>query len=71
MSISHGLREAMYVEGGPEAQLYVNAGGRELEFVGSHGSSFAGIENTQPLPIPNVLGVRRLAGLVRRSPNGF
>ena len=36
----------MYVEGGPEAQLYVNAGGRELEFVGSHGSSFAGIENT-------------------------
>ena len=37
----------MYVEGGPEAQLYVNAGGRELEVVGSHGSSFAGIENTQ------------------------
>ena len=55
-----GLRETMYVEGGPEAQLYVNAGGRELEFVGSHGSSFAGIENTYALPIPNVLGVRRI-----------
>lgn len=56
------LREAMYVEGGPEAQLYVNAGGRELEFVGSHGSSFAGIENTQALPIPNVVGIRRIDG---------
>jgi Phosphodiester glycosidase len=55
------LREAMYVEGGPEAQLYVHAGGRELEFVGSHGSSFAGIENTMALPIPNVLGIRRVA----------
>jgi hypothetical protein len=55
------LREAMYVEGGPEAQLYVNAGGREIELVGSHGSSFAGIENTYALPIPNVVGVRRIA----------
>ena len=55
------LREAMYVEGGPEAQLYVNAGGREVELVGSHGSSFAGIENSYALPIPNVLGVRRIA----------
>ena len=55
------LRETMYVEGGPEAQLYVAAGGRELEFVGSHGSSFAGIENTYALPIPNVIGVKRIA----------
>jgi len=54
------LREAMYVEGGPEAQLYARAGGRELEFVGSHGSNFAGIENTVALPIPNVLGIRRV-----------
>ena len=30
------------------------------EFVGSHGSSFAGIENTVALPIPNVLGIRRV-----------
>ena len=49
----------MYVEGGPEAQLYVSAGGREVELVGSHGSSFAGIENNYALPIPNVIGVRR------------
>jgi len=55
------LRETMYVEGGPEAQLYVSAGGRELEFVGSHGSSFAGIENNYALPIPNVIGLKRVA----------
>ena len=29
------LRRAMYVEGGPEAQLYVRAGGRELERAGA------------------------------------
>ncbi len=50
----------MCVEGGPEAQLYVNAGGLELEVVGSHGSSFAGFENSLALPIPNALGLRRL-----------
>jgi uncharacterized protein YigE (DUF2233 family) len=69
LTLPLGLREAMYVEGGPEAQLYVNAGGRELELVGSHGSSFAGIENTYALPIPNVLGVRRIAP-VAASPGG-
>ncbi len=56
-----GLRETMYVEGGPEAQLYINAGGREVEVVGSIGSSFTGIENPYALPIPNALGIRRLA----------
>lgn len=60
LALPLGLREAMYLEGGPEAQLYVDADGRELEWVGSHGSSFAGIENTYALPIPNVVGVRRL-----------
>lgn len=54
------LRQTMYVEGGPEAQLYVNAGGREIEVVGSHGSSaFAAIVNDAALPIPNVIGVKR------------
>lgn len=61
------LCETMYVEGGPEAQLYVAAGGRELEFVGSHVSSFAGIENTYALPIPNVLGVKRIVPSTARG----
>jgi hypothetical protein len=67
LALPLGLRETMYVEGGPEAQLYVSAGGRELEFVGSQGSSFAGIENTVALPIPNVLGVRRVASATSSS----
>ncbi|MFN8643193.1 MAG: phosphodiester glycosidase family protein [Candidatus Binatia bacterium] len=55
------LRETMYVEGGPEAQLYVRGGGFEMEAVGSHGSSgFAGLANAFALPVPNVLGVRRV-----------
>jgi len=53
------LHETMYVEGGPEAQLYVNAGGREIEVVGSRGSTFSAIDNDAALPIPNVLGVKR------------
>ncbi|MDX2168652.1 MAG: phosphodiester glycosidase family protein [Deltaproteobacteria bacterium] len=54
------LRETMYVEGGPEAQLYVHAGGREIEVVGSQGSSgFTAIENAAALPIPNIIGVKK------------
>lgn len=60
LALPIGLRETMYVEGGPEAQLYVRAGDREIEAVGSHGSSgFAGLAGTFAMPIPNVLGVRR------------
>ena len=60
LALPIGLRETMYVEGGPEAQLYVRAGEREVDAVGSHGSSgFAGLAGTFALPIPNVLGVRR------------
>jgi hypothetical protein len=55
------LHETMYVEGGPEAQLYVHAGGREIEVVGSHGSSgFTAIENAVALPVPNVIGVKKI-----------
>jgi hypothetical protein len=60
LALPIGLRETMYVEGGPQAQLYVRGGGREIEAVGSHGSSgFAGLAGAFALPIPNVLGVRR------------
>ena len=54
------LRQAMYVEGGPEAQLYVRGGGTELSRVGAseHGLDL-GAAN---LPVPNVLAV------VRRGP---
>jgi hypothetical protein len=53
------LRQAMYVEGGPEAQLYVRGGGTELLRVGAsdHGLELA----TGDLPVPNVLAAVRRA----------
>ena len=49
-----GLERAMYVEGGPEAQLYVRSGGREREWVG-------GEDNHRAWPVPNVIGIARRA----------
>jgi hypothetical protein len=58
------LRSAMYVEGGPQAQLYVSSGGHELELTGSHAATLLLGEGAVPaLPIPNVVGlVRRPRG---------
>jgi hypothetical protein len=39
LSLPLGLAGAMYVEGGPEAQLYIHSGDREIERVGSRGTS--------------------------------
>ena len=54
------IKNAMYVEGGPEASLYVKAGGKESEWVGSYETSFAEHDdNTSAWGIPNVIGVLR------------
>jgi len=50
-----GIERALYAEGGPEAQLFVNSGGREREWVG-------GEDNRRAWPVPNVVGVARRAG---------
>ena len=54
------IARALYSEGGPQAQLFVNGGGRQLEFVGRVES---GIGETSAvaiaLPIPNAVGVVR------------
>ncbi len=53
---------AMYVEGGPESQLFVGAGGVEREFVGSFESGFVESDlNRRAWPIPNVVALRPLA----------
>jgi len=53
-----GLQRAMYTEGGPEAQMYLNAGGLEFEFLGKYADSEGRIgENGFAWPIPNVLGI--------------
>jgi hypothetical protein len=56
------IERCMYCEGGPEAQLYVRAGGREYEWCGSYETDYN--ENDLILrspPVPNVIGVARRA----------
>jgi hypothetical protein len=53
-----GLKTCMYVEGGPEAQLYVHSGSVELEAVGSFESGFREDDsNMAAWPVPNVVGI--------------
>ena len=55
------LEQAMYVEGGADAQLYINTGKENHEFVGSYSSgSREHDENIFSHPVPNVLGLVRL-----------
>jgi hypothetical protein len=54
-----GLVAAQFLEGGPEAQLYVHAGQTELEMFGSYETGFnQDDKNAETWPIPNVLGIR-------------
>lgn len=53
------LVAAQHLEGGPEAQLYVDAGGIELDLVGSFETAFREDDsNALAWPIPNVIGIR-------------
>ncbi|HVO83493.1 MAG TPA: phosphodiester glycosidase family protein [Syntrophobacteria bacterium] len=54
------LARAMYVEGGPEAQLFVGAGGRSEEFVGTYDIPFYDSDaGDRAPPVPNVIAVSR------------
>ena len=54
------ISRAMYTEGGPQAQLYINSGGKELEFAGSYETnSNAADEGSISWPLPNVLGISK------------
>ncbi len=56
------LKRAMYVEGGPQAQMYIHSGSEEFEFVGSYSSRFNENDaNSLAWPIPNVVGIVRKA----------
>ncbi len=62
-SLPIGLSRAMYVEGGPEAQLFVRSGGEEHEFVGSYETAFTeSDDNDRAWAVPNVVGITRRAG---------
>ena len=54
------LKRAMYVEGGKDAQLYINTVKDEFEFVGSYSTGVDNSDsNTIAWPVPNVVGVVR------------
>lgn len=57
LSLPMGLVAAQHLEGGPEAQLYVAAGGEAVEVVGSYDSWF-GESEAATWPVPNVLGLK-------------
>jgi Phosphodiester glycosidase len=59
LSAGIGLVAAQHLEGGPEAQLYLRLGEKQMELFGSYETSFVENDsNAKPWPIPNVLGVR-------------
>jgi hypothetical protein len=53
------LVQAMYVEGGPEAQLFVRGGGLEVERVGGFEGAPRAADNLQAWPVPNVIAAVR------------
>jgi hypothetical protein len=54
------ISRAMYTEGGPQAQLYVNSGAKEFEFAGSYEtSSTQSNDGAIPWPLPNVVGISK------------
>lgn len=53
------LAQAMYVEGGPEAQLFARGGEREIERVGSLEGAPRAADVAKAWPIPNVIAAIR------------
>ena len=54
------ISRAMYTEGGPQAQLYINSGAKEFEFTGSYETSPIQSNNRSiPWPLPNVVGISK------------
>ena len=63
LALPIGLRRVMYLEGGPEASLMVDAGGFSTVRVGSWETGFREDDtNNEAWPLPNVIGVRRIGG---------
>jgi len=52
------ISRAMYAEGGPQAQLYINIGEHEHEFVGNYEIELQGhVKKLISHPVPNVVGI--------------
>ncbi len=54
------IHNAMYLEGGPKASLYISANGTQIEQIGRFETIFLESDTNAPaLPLPNVIGVVR------------
>jgi hypothetical protein len=53
------LQNAMYVEGGPQAQLYIRTAEQEIELAGVYETGIVSGDFGQAWPLPNVVGVAR------------
>jgi hypothetical protein len=52
------IARAMYTEGGPQAQLYINIGEEEYEFIGNYEIELHGnVKKLISRPIPNIVGI--------------
>lgn len=59
LNIGIGLVCAQHLEGGPPAQLFLDAGATQLELLGSYETSIRENDgNAKPWPLPSVLGIR-------------
>jgi hypothetical protein len=64
LAIPIQITQAMYVEGGPEAQFFVQSGNRSFEFTGSLENELN--SNTPAArPIPNVIGIKKRTGKMK------
>jgi hypothetical protein len=58
LSLPIDIKRAMYVEGGKDAQLYINTGKEEFEFIGNYRTAVDSTNgNTIAWPVPNVVGI--------------
>jgi hypothetical protein len=63
LALPLSVYNAVYLEGGVEASLYVSAIGFEMERVGGYGNRFYNkYGNSASWPVPNVIGVARKTG---------
>ncbi len=66
LSLPIDLVCAQHLEGGPEAQLFLEAGEMELEMVGSFESGFHPSDgNFRAWPVPNVIGIAPIGSRTR------
>ena len=64
------ISRAMYAEGGPQAQLYINIGDREHEFVGNYDIEIQGnMKKLISRPVPNVVGISLKANRKQKKKN--